>query len=150
MQRNNPLKSAGGSMRLPQSIADGYTRIIPSDRLRAKSLTKAATQALYSAQKLAIETETLKTILRELYEALRQYCEAIGYIQGYKFTSHEVISIFLEEVLKEQKLATRFDRYRKLRNGINYYGDDISEVTIREALKDIPEMIKQLEKYYPR
>ena len=38
------------------------------------------------------------------------------------------------------------DRYRKLRNGINYYGEDISIETINESLREIPEIEKKLRK----
>ena len=134
-------------MTFQQSIREGYARIIPPDNIKAKSLLKSAQQAVSSAQKIPFETDTLKSILRELYEGLRQYCEALGYLQGYKFSSHEVITMFLEEIIADKKIALRFDRYRKIRNGINYYGDDVSVETVKEALKEIPQLIKQLEKY---
>jgi len=72
-----------------------------------------------------LTAKTSKTILRELYEGMREYCEAIGYLRGYKFLDHESIGLFLRDILKEDSLFKRFDRYRKLRNGINYYGEDV-------------------------
>jgi hypothetical protein len=86
-------------------------------------------------------------VLRELYEGLREYCEAIGYIKGYKFLDHESIGYFLRDVLNEPSLYMKFDRYRKLRNGINYYGEDIELETVKEAVAEIPPMIKKLERY---
>ncbi|HLC75209.1 MAG TPA: hypothetical protein VJH88_05145 [Candidatus Nanoarchaeia archaeon] len=134
-------------MSLQQSINGGYAQIIQTDIIKAKSLLKSAHQAVISAQKIPFETDTLKSILRELYEGLRQYCEALGCQRGYKFKSHEVIAVFIEEILKDKKIALKFDRYRKLRNGINYYGDDISPTTVKEALDEIPQLIKQLEEH---
>ena len=133
--------------RFKQSIEQGYVKLIPSDRIKAKSLAKSADEAVYSAKKIPLEPHTLKSIIRELYEGLRQFCESIGYIQGYKFLSHEAITYFIEEVLSEPKLSAKFDRYRKIRNGINYYGDDVSEETVNEALTEIPELIAQLRKH---
>ena len=54
---------------------------------------------------------------------------------------------FIEEILNEPKLSAKFDRYRKIRNGINYYGDDVSEETVKEALIEIPELMAQLRKH---
>ena len=85
--------------------------------------------------------------MREFYEGLREYCEAIGYLDGYKFLDHESIGFFIRDILKEQSLFKKFDRYRKLRNGINYYGEDIDIETLKEAITEIPEMIKELKKY---
>ena len=133
--------------RFKQSIEQGYVKIIPPDRIKAKSLVKSADEAVYSAKKIPFELYTLKSIIRELYEGLRQFCEAIGYVKGYKFLSHEAITYFIEEILNEPKLSAKFDRYRKIRNGINYYGNDVSEETVKEALVEIPELISQLKKH---
>ncbi|MBI2580510.1 hypothetical protein HYV85_01745, partial [Candidatus Woesearchaeota archaeon] len=40
-----------------------------------------------------------------------------------------------------------FDRYRRLRNGINYYGEGIDVETVKEAIIEIPELVEKLEKY---
>ena len=134
-------------MRFQQSVSEGYVIIIPPDNIKAKSLQKSAQQAIAAAQKMPFEADTLKSMMRESYEGLRQYCEAIGYQRGYKFRSHEVITLFLGEILNDKKIAFKFDRYRKIRNGINYYGDDVSPQTVKDALVDIPSLIKDLQKY---
>ena len=71
-------------------------------------------------------------------------CESIGYIKGHKFFSHEVITYFIEDTLKNEKIAKRFDRYRKIRNGINYYGENVDVETVKGAIKEIPELVKEL------
>ena len=134
--------------RFNESIEQGYVKIINPDRIKAKSLIKSAEEAIYSAKKIPFEANTLKSIIRELYEGLRQFCEAIGYLKSFKFLSHEAITYFIEEILNEPKLSAKFDRYRKIRNGINYYGDDVSEETVKEALTEIPELVAQLRKYF--
>jgi len=122
------------------------SRIKPNN-IRAKSLIRSSQQAIKSVSNLTINKTNKKTILRELYEGLRQFCEAIGYIKGYKFSFHEEVTLFLKDILKEHSLSIKFDRYRVLRNRINYYGDDISEETVSEAIKEIPKMIDSLRKY---
>ncbi len=126
---------------------DGYAVEVERDHLRAQSLIKSAKDALLTVKEISLKERNFKSIVRELYEALRQYCEAIGYLEGYKFNSHEAVTYFLNDLLKEEKLSFAFDRYRKLRNGINYYGRDVAEETVKKALIEIPEMVRKLESY---
>lgn len=122
-------------------------RIIPINKIRAKSLIISSEEAIKNAKEIPLNEGKQKTILRELYEGLRQFCEAIGYSKGYQFFDHESITFFVEEILKENLLAIKFDRYRKLRNGINYYGNELSLITAKEALIQIPKMIGELKKH---
>ena len=128
-------------------LKEGFVKKVEINTLRARSLIKSSKQAVETATQIPLTETTLKTILRELYEGLRGYCEAIGFLKGYKFLNHESITCFLEDILNEKLISSKFDRYRKLRNGVNYYGNDVSEETIKVALKEIPKIIKSLEKH---
>lgn len=134
-------------MKINESIRKGYVKKIPKQTERAKSLLKSSQQAIATAKEIQLKESTLKTIFRELYEGFREYCEAIGYFKGYKFLSHETITYFLDEILEEKEISLKFDRYRKLRNKINYYGENISQETVKEALFGIPKLIDSLKKY---
>lgn len=129
------------------SLREGYAKKVDVNTVRAKSLVQSSHEAIETAKSIPIEERKLKTIFRELYEGLREYCDALGYIKGYKFLSHEAITHFLSDILHEHSLALQFDRLRKIRNGINYYGEAITPETIREALQEVPEMIIKLEKF---
>jgi len=133
-------------MLFEKSLQEGYAKRIAKDELRAKSLMKTAEDALRSVKDLPLHPYNYNTILRELYEALRQYCEALGYLQGYKFSSHESITYFLKEIVRDDHLSLRFDQYRKLRNDLNYYGRAISQETIQKALIEVPRMIDTVRK----
>jgi len=133
-------------MNFENLIRNGIVKKVPKDAIRAKSLIKSAEQALGTAKDIPIEEDKLKTIFRELYESLRQYCEALGYLKGYKFLNHESIAVFLDEILNEKEISIKFDRYRKLRNGINYYGDVIEITTVKGTLKEIPLIIDKLKR----
>ena len=134
-------------MNFENSLREGKVKKVTPNKIRASSLLKSSTQAIETAKAIQLSTNTSKTILREFYEGLREYCEAIGYLDGYKFLDHESIGFFIRDILKDQSLFKKFDRYRKLRNGINYYGEDIDIETLKEAITEIPEMIKELKKY---
>ncbi len=130
-----------------ESMAMGKVKRVMSNKIRASSLFESSAQAIETARVIQLNSNTSKSILRELYEGLREYCEAIGYSEGYKFLDHESITYFLRDILKEQSVSVKFDRYRKLRNGINYYGENIDIETVKEAIIEIPELIKELKKY---
>ncbi len=134
-------------MNFENSLREGKVRKVAPNKIRASSLINSSIQAIDTAKKIILDNDSTKSILRELYEGLREYCEAIGYSKGYKFLDHESIGYFLRDILKEQSIYKRFDRYRKLRNGINYYGEDINIETVKEALVEIPGIIKELERY---
>ena len=134
-------------MNFENSLVNGKAKKVMPNRIRASSLFKSSIQAIETAKAIQLNQNTLKSILRELYEGLRGYCEAIGYLRGYKFLDHESIGYFLRDILKEQSVSVKFDRYRRLRNGINYYGEDIDIETVKEAIIEIPRLIKELEKF---
>ena len=50
-------------------------------------------------------------------------------------------------MLDEKEISMKFDRYRQLRNGINYYGRGIAKETAEKAIKEIPDIIKKLKKH---
>lgn len=134
-------------MNIDYSLKEGKAEKIMPNKMRASSLFNSSAQAIETAKRIVLDIESSKSVLRELYEGLREYCEGIGYLKGYKFLDHESIGYFLRDILKMQALYLKFDRYRKLRNKINYYGEDIGLETVKEALSEIPKMIKELEKY---
>jgi len=135
-------------MNFETSLIEGKVKKVMPNKIRASSLFKSSIQAIETAKVIQLNPNTLKSILRELYEGLREYCEAIGYLRGYKFLDHESITYFLKDILKEQSVSIKFDRYRKLRNGVNYYGEDIDIETIKEAIIEVPKLVKELEKYF--
>ncbi|MBU1252708.1 MAG: hypothetical protein KJ905_04060 [Nanoarchaeota archaeon] len=137
-------------MNFEEEIKKGFIRKVKPDSQRAQSLEKSSQQALQTAKSIPLNENSSKTVFRELYESLRQFCESLGYSKGYKFNNHESITSFLDEVLKEKDNSLKFDRYRKIRNGINYYGDTIDISTVKEALKDIPKIIDKIKRLFDK
>lgn len=117
------------------------------DRELANSLLKMSERRLSFIGKLAIDNLNAPIILAELYESLREVCEAIIAIKGYKVYSHECITSFLKEVLHEDLLSDGFDRYRRIRNSINYYGAVVTKGEAVKGLDDIKALIHQLRKH---
>ncbi len=132
-------------MSLKESITLGYVKKITPNLNRSKSLHESSKHALKTTLEIRLSHHSNKTVLRELYESLRELCESIGYKHGFKFQSHESIIHFLKDDLNEIKIATKFNKYRMLRNDINYYGKNINYETVIKAKEEIPEIIKKLE-----
>lgn len=137
-------------MSFKESLIIGKVKRVITNKIRASSLFDSSIQAIETVKTIPLNTRTSKSILRELYEGLREYCEAIGYLNGYKFLDHESITSFLKEIFQENTLSIKFDRYRKLRNGINYYGESINIETVKESLIEIPKIIEGLKKHSKR
>ena len=95
-------------MSFKESLNLGYVKKIRQDNNRSKNLHLSSKEALKTALEIELENHTSKTILRELYEGLRELCEAIGYSKGFKFSSHESITYFLIDFLKQEYLGKKF------------------------------------------
>jgi len=148
LQWNCDIWAIGGNMNFETCLNNKTAKKVETDLLRAKSMFISSEQAIYTAKLIPLSEKTCKSIFRELYEALKETFEAIGYIRGFKFLDHASVFYFIRDYLKKESLADKFDRYRKLRNGINYYGESIRLESVKEALKDIPETIKSLKNDY--
>ena len=117
------------------------------DTQKAKALVKMSHEALRAATKLAESNDSASFVLSTAYTALRHILEAICLQQGYKVYSHEAYTYFLH-MIEENIAAEKFDRYRRLRNGIEYYGKTVSVATSNDALKDIKNLTAHLRKKY--
>ncbi len=133
-------------MNFNNSLNSGKAKKILPNKIRADSLFKSSVQAIETAKIIPLNPSTAKTILRESYEGLRECCEAIGFLQGYKFLDHQSIGYFLRDILKQEAIFNKFDRYRKLRNGISYFGNSIEVETIKEIIVEIPKLVRELKK----
>ena len=79
-----------------------------------------------------------KYVLENAYEAMREASDAVLYLRGFKSFSHEAsISYLTGEDFNEQDII-EFDRFRRIRNGIKYYGKDcdISDAELAIKLAD--------------
>ena len=73
--------------------------------------------------------------------------EALAIKKGFKIYNHDCFSAFLDEICKNKSFSAEFDKFRRLRNQINYYGKDISVEEAKIIIKEINLLrIKLLEK----
>lgn len=117
------------------------------DKNLVESLMKSSRNKLESANRLKIDKTTSASVISLCYESLRELLEALATKKGLKIYNHECYTAFLKEVLMQEELSIHFDRFRKIRNKINYYGKEIDaeETThVKEEIMDLINKIKQL------
>jgi hypothetical protein len=117
------------------------------DKNLSQSLIKTAQEDLNFLKSLSLSENSSRKIFSNYYDVLRSIVEAISVLEGYKIYSHEAFSLFLEKK-GETLISKKFDRFRKIRNGINYYGKTISILESKENIQEICKIIKFLLKKY--
>ncbi|MBU4070106.1 MAG: hypothetical protein KJ646_03940 [Nanoarchaeota archaeon] len=128
-------------------IEKGLVRVSFKDKALTKSLLKNAKEDLTFLDSLKVNKNSSRKLMSNYYDVLRSVLEAFSVIEGYKIYSHEAFTYFLKEK-KEDLLSIKFDRFRKIRNSINYYGKEISREEAKENIKEIKDMIEILIKKY--
>ena len=134
-------------MNFQDFIKQGKVVIGEKDTQKAKALVKMSENNLLVSNSVELSESSASTVFSILYESLRELIEAICLLEGYKVYSHEAFTAYLENI-GEESIAAKFDRYRKLRNGINYYGKPVSINVTLEAKKEIAKLSKTLRTKY--
>ena len=117
------------------------------DKNLANSLAAESEKKIATANAIKLNDITASSKLCLVYDALRGLLEATAIEKGFKLYNHECYCAFLKEILKETNMGDDFDKFKKTRNSINYYGKSLSiaeaEITIKGMLRLI-ERLKQL------
>jgi len=112
-------------MKFEDFIGKGQVRKASKDISLAKSLVKTAYTDLEFLNTVPLNENSARKVMGNYYDVLR----------------------FLKEK-GEVIIAEKFDRFRKLRNKINYYGKDISIEEAKENSDEIKKIINVLKLKY--
>ena len=134
-------------MRFVDFIKKGLVKKISKDKSLAKALLQNSKKDIEFLDSLKVDENSVRKIMTNFYDVLRSILEAVSAIKEYKIYSHEAYVYFLQEI-GEELLAIKFDRFRKIRNSINYYGKDISIEETKENIYEIKKMIHILIRKY--
>ena len=74
--------------------------------------------------------------------ALREQLESLSLEEGYKIYNHECYTSFIKEILNKSDEGEQFDKLRKMRNKINYYGIDVEMDEAENIIKKLQKLIK--------
>ena len=124
-----------------ECIKERIIKEIKEDQNLIKSTIKIAEAKIESANILPEAYHISKICL--FYDALRGFLEAISLKKGYKVYNHECYTSFIKEILNLSREADIFDRLRKIRNGINYYGQSVTDEEAKETIKNLLYLIKR-------
>ena len=134
-------------MKFEDFIGKGQVRKASKDVSLAKSLVKTAYSDLKFLNAIPLNENSARKVMGNYYDVLRSIMEAIAVLSGYKVYSHEAFAYFLKEK-GEVVIAEKFDRFRKIRNKINYYGKGISIEEAKENSDEIKKIINVLKLKY--
>ena len=112
-----------------------------------KSIVKTAELDLIFLEKVKIDEYSARKIMSNYYDVLRSLLEAMALRDGYKVYSHEAFTFYLREK-EENEISLKFDRFRKKRNAINYYGESVSVEEVKEYSGEMKKIIIELKKKY--
>ena len=130
-------------MKFEDFIKNRKVRKTSFDKGLFDSLIKTSKMDLGYLDSVEITGYSSRKTMSNYYDVMRAYLEALGLKKGYKIYSHEAFTFFLKEI-NEEVLAIKFDRLRKIRNGINYYGEDITVEEVKDNIVVIKEIIKRV------
>lgn len=127
-------------------ITKGEVKKQSPDRNLATATFKDSEERLMLAKSLVTMAKA-KYVLENAYESMREAADAVLYNEGFKSFSHEASIVYLLKKGFSESDIAEFDRFRKIRNGIKYYGGDCdesdAEATIKLADK-IVNIVKEL------
>lgn len=112
-------------------IKNKKVKIRQEDINLAKSLREDIVERSEKALKLDIE-EFSKFLFENLYDSLREICDAILSVNGFKSYSHEASIVYLRKFGISESVIMEMDRFRDKRNSSKYYGKPISEDDAKE------------------
>ncbi len=114
---------------------------INPDKWLILSLMKGSKNKLISFDMLNLNFVTVASKVSLTYDSLRELLEALAIKKGYKIYNHDCYCSFLKEIVKDFPSGEIFDEFRKIRNGLNYYGKDLS---LEEIIKQMKLMINKI------
>ena len=107
-------------------------------------LLEESVRKLKSNDLLELDDTTATTKICIIYDSLREVLEALALKKGFKIYNHECFTAFLREVCLKENFSKSFDIFRKIRNGINYYGKRLSKEDARILILKITTLRKEI------
>lgn len=101
------------------------------------SLINSSKNKLESGNRLELDETTASTKVSIVYDSLRELLEALAIKKGFKIYNHDCFCAFLHEICQDKASSLNFDKFRKIRNQINYYGKDVPKEEAKTIIKEI-------------
>ena len=115
-------------------VSKGEVKKQSPDSNMAMATFKDSEERLILAKSLQSMTKA-KYVLENAYEAMREAADSILFKEGFKSFSHEASIVYLLKKGFSESDVAEFDRFRKIRNGIKYYGNDCDKPDAEAAIR---------------
>jgi uncharacterized protein (UPF0332 family) len=119
-------------------------RDVKIDEPLINSLIKTTEDKMKTEERIRIDEITSSSKISLIYDSLRELIEALSLKKGFKIYNHECYVSFFKEIIKKPEIGEEFDKIRKLRNSINYYGKKISVKDAKKSIRIIKEIRKKI------
>ena len=113
------------------------------DKNLAYSTFKDSLERIEFARQLLHKAKP-KYVLENAYESMREAADSALYLRGFKSFSHEASIVYLFREEFNDKDIIEFDRFRKIRNGIKYYGKDCELSDAEQAIQLADKIINKI------
>lgn len=123
-------------MDLNECTKKGLIKKTAIDNELIRSLIEMADIKEHAVKKAKIDDVNISAYVSLAYDSLREILEALCISKGYKVLSHACIGELLKDIFKDFDYE-EFDRYRYIRNGINYYGKKVEFEQGKEIINKI-------------
>lgn len=126
-------------MDINDCIKEGFIRNVKVDKALIDSLISMSKSEEETIKSSKLNENNISTYCMVAYSSLREILEAIALNFGYKITNHVCLGLFLKKELKDFDFEF-FERIRKIRNKISYYGEKIDLETGKDLIDKIFEI----------
>ena len=126
-------------------LTKGYVKKQSPDTNISKAVFKDALERFAHA-KTILGSAKSKYVLENAYEAMREAADSLLYLHGYKSFSHEASIAYLTDKGFSANELEEFDRFRKIRNNIKYYGRDCEETDAKQCITLAEQIINKIKK----
>jgi|SaaInlV_200m_DNA_2_1039689.scaffolds.fasta_scaffold06307_6 hypothetical protein len=116
-----------------------FVKKVGVDKKLISSLIKISEDRLDVDNYAPLNETTAPIKVVNSYESLREILEAVAISRGFKIYGHDCIAGFIAEVLKMPREANQFNKFRIIRNGVNYYGRSVKLLDSKVLIKEINE-----------
>ena len=128
----------------------GMIKAVRRDENLVSSLLESSGNRMKSEELLKMSEVTAGSKVSLAYDSLRELLEALAISNGFKVYNHECYSAFLKEMMNESYLGDEFDKIRKVRNAINYYGKSITAKEARSVIDKIKSLYEEVSEMLPK
>ncbi len=123
---------------------EGFVKRTSIDLEMIKSLLESSKNSLESSKLLILKKGTVESKFNLGYDSIRGLLEALALKKGYKIQNHECYVGFLKEICSNEKLSLEFDRFRFLRNQVQYYAKKIPLEEFNILFNDLKKFRKEI------